>query len=82
MVALIEELDPNDIRDCEKILAELAFGEKQGDDESFTQLCSRHRQRTLAGLGLQTRAVYTPAWPGVSAPDVAAHERATCVSNG
>jgi len=51
-VALIEELDPNDIGDCEKVLRVLIFSDD--NSESFTRLCTRHRQRALAGLGLQT----------------------------
>jgi len=54
VIALIEQLDPDNIDDYQKALQELIFGEEEEDGESFTQLCSRHRQCTLAGLGLQT----------------------------
>jgi len=54
VVALIEQLDPDNIDDCQKVSQELIFGEEEEDGESFTQLCSRYRQRILAGLGLQT----------------------------
>jgi len=54
VVALIEQLDPDNFDNCQKVLQELIFGEEEEDGESFTQLCSRLRQRTLVGLGLQT----------------------------
>ncbi|KAF8448281.1 hypothetical protein BGX38DRAFT_587917 [Terfezia claveryi] len=54
VVALIEELDPNDIDNCQKVLWEVVSGEGEDDKESFTQLCSRHQQHTLAGLGVTT----------------------------
>ncbi|KAF8414962.1 hypothetical protein EV426DRAFT_579136 [Tirmania nivea] len=58
VVLLIEKLDPKAIGDCQEVLRELIFSdhgyEDEFDGEHFTQLCSRHRQRTLARLGLQT----------------------------